>query len=340
MDTPSWHRVKEILATVLSRPPAERSPFILQMCGDDVALRTEVESLHAAIEQASHFIERPAFGSLPPSVVMPAGWIPDLGCRALEPGRSLGAYTILEFVGAGGMGEVYRARDTNLNRDVALKVRPAAFALDEDRYSRFRNEARIVAALNHPNIASIYGFEDSDGVQALVLELVEGPTLARRIAKGRVPIQEALSIGTQIAEGLEAAHKRGIIHSDLKPANVKLSPEGGVKILDFGLAKAFDAVDATIASNAAGVTSPAISQAGLIFGTPAYMSPEQARGEAVDKRTDIWAFGCVLFESLSGQPAFRGETVLDILDAVLNHEPDWALLPAETPAGIAKLLRR
>jgi serine/threonine protein kinase len=184
------------------------------MCGDDVALRAEVDSLHAAIEQASQFIERPAFGSLPTSA-MPAGWIPDLGCRALEPGRSLGAYTILEFVGAGGMGEVYRARDTNLNRDVALKVRPAAFALDADRYSRFRNEARIVASLNHPNIASIYGFEDSDGVQALVLELVEGPTLAGRIAKGRVPVHEALSIGKQIAEGLEAAHKRGIIHSDL-----------------------------------------------------------------------------------------------------------------------------
>ena len=341
MDTPSWHRVKEIIATVLSRPPAERASFILRICGDDVALRAEVESLHDAIEQASNFIERPAFGSLPPSVAMPAGWIPDLGRRALEPGRSLGIYTILEFVGAGGMGEVYRARDANLNRDVALKVRPVAFALDPDRYARVRHEARIVASLNHPNIAAIYGFEDSDGVQALVLEFVEGPTLATRISKGRVPVQAALSIAKQITEGLEAAHKRGIIHSDLKPANVKLSPEGAVKILDFGLAKAFDSVDVTgVASNSAEVTTPAISQAGLIFGTPAYMSPEQARGEAVDKRTDIWAFGCVLFETLCGRPAFRGETVQDILAAVLNHEPDWTLLPAETPAGIAKLLRR
>jgi len=239
------------------------------------------------------------------------------------------------------MGEVYRAHDSNLNRDVALKVRPAAFALDADRFARFRREAQMLAALNHPNIGTIYGLENSDGVQALVLELVEGPTLADRIARGRVPVSEALSIAKQIAQGLEAAHKRGIIHSDLKPANIKLRPDGTVKILDFGLAKALDAVDASSApSDTAALPSSSISQSGLIFGTAAYMSPEQARGEAVDKRTDIWAFGCVLFEILAGRPAFRGDAVEDILAAVLHQEPDWSLLPPETPAEVVRLLHK
>src|SRR5262249_30116909 len=175
-----------------------------------------------------------ALQSLRASAAFPAGWIPDLGRRALEAGDSLGPYSILEFVGAGGMGEVYRAHDTNLNRDVALKVRPVAFALDADRFARFRREAQILAVLNHANIAAIYGLENSEGIQALVLELVEGMTLAERIRKGRIPVTEALSIATQIADGLEAAHKRGIIHSDLKPANIKLRPDGSVKILDFG----------------------------------------------------------------------------------------------------------
>src|SRR5262245_10824060 len=246
MDAHSWHRIKEIIEALLARPPAERVASIQQMCGDDASLRAEVESLFAAIEEAANFIEQPARPSLPLSAAFPAGWIPDLGQRVLEPGNSVGPYTILGFVGAGGMGEVYRARDANLNRDVALKVRPAAFALDQDRFTRFRREAQILAALNHPNIAAIYGLENSDGVQALVLELVEGRTLASRIDKGRVPVQEALAIGEQIAEGLEAAHKRGIIHSDLKPANIKLRPDGTVKILDFGLAKALDAVVAGV----------------------------------------------------------------------------------------------
>ena len=185
MDTPSWHRVKEIIEAALARPAAERAAFVLRMCGDDTSLRTEVESLLAAIEQAGNFIEQPALQSMSLSAAFPAGWIPDLGRRALEPGNSVGPYTILEFVGAGGMGEVYRAHDSNLNRDVALKVRPAAFALDADRFARFRREAQMLASLNHPNIAAIYGLENSDGVQALVLELVEGPTLANRIAMGR-----------------------------------------------------------------------------------------------------------------------------------------------------------
>jgi serine/threonine-protein kinase len=331
-DTPSWPRIKEIVEAALACEPSTRAAFILHRCGNDPSLRGEVESMLEAIDQAGNFIEQPA---------IPAGWIPDLGRRALQPGDALGNYTVLEFVGAGGMGEVYRARDTNLNRDVALKVRPRAFALDADRFARFRREAQILAALNHPNVAAIYGLENSEGIQALVLELVEGPTLAGRITKGRIPSREALSIAKQIAEGLEAAHKRNIIHSDLKPANIKLRPDGSVKILDFGLAKALDAVDAGGASvQSASVTSGSVSQSGLIFGTAAYMSPEQARGEPVDKRTDIWAFGCVLYEMLAGRPAFEGGDVEAILSRVLNHEPDWSLLPAETPATIVQLLRK
>ena len=242
-------------------------------------MRSEVESLLAAMEKAGSFIEDPALESLSPSAVLAISQMPDFDQRVLEPGNSLGPYTILEFVGAGGMGEVYRARDAKLNRDVALKVRRAAFTLNSDRLARFKREAQMLAALNHPNVAAIYGLEDSDAGQALVLELVEGATLAGRIAKGRIPINEALSIGKQIAQGLEAAHERGIIHSDLKPANIKLRPDGTVKILDFGLAKALGSVEAaSLAPDADIPTSSQISRDGMIFGTAAYMSPEQARG--------------------------------------------------------------
>jgi hypothetical protein len=341
MDACSWHRIKEVAQAALERVPAERAAFVLETCGDDRALQSEVESLLAAIEQAGSFIERPALQSLSPSAALAISQMRGIQRRALEPGNSLGPYTILEFVGTGGMGEVYRARDTKLNRDVALKTGPSAFAPDSDGLARFKREAQMLAALNHPNIAAIYGLEDSDGVQALVLEFVEGPTLASRIAKGRLPINEALSIGKQIAEGLEAAHKRGIIHRDLKPANIKLHPDGTVKILDFGLAKALDPPDtSSIASDAAEVTSSAMSRAGVVFGTAAYMSPEQARGRGLDKRTDIWAFGCVFYETLTGRRVFRGESAQDTLAAVLVHEPDWSSLAAETPAGVVRLLRK
>jgi serine/threonine-protein kinase len=338
IEAPSWHRVKEIISAALSHPPAERRALVRMMCAEDEGLREEVESLLTAIDQTPNFIEQPAVPARSLSASFPAGWIPDLGNRALEPGDAVGPYTIVGFLGAGGMGEVYRAHDAGLKRDVALKVRPTAFALDADRFARFQREAQILAALNHPNVAAIYGLEDSNGVQALVLELVEGDTLADCIRKGRVPTSEALSIVDQIADGLEAAHNRGIVHSDLKPANVKLRADGTVKILDFGLAKALDALDP--ATPRAAATGPEIFQAGLIFGTAAYMSPEQARGEVVDKRTDIWAFGCVLYEMLTGRSAFRGESIEDILTAVLNEEPEWRLLPAETPDGIVRLLRR
>jgi serine/threonine-protein kinase len=241
------------------------------------------------------------------------------------------------------MGQVYRARDTKLNRDVALKILPEAFALDGDRIARFRREAQVLAALNHPHIAQIYGFEDSGSTHALVLELVEGPTLADRIARGPIPLDEAVPIATQIAEALETAHEQGIIHRDLKPANIKLRDEGTVKVLDFGLAKALEPVSAINPSIAAAptITTPAqMTSVGVILGTAAYMAPEQAKGRSADKRSDVWAFGCVLYEMLTGRRAFDGDDVSDTLASVLKGEPDWTSLSARTPPHIVTLLRR
>ncbi len=258
---------------------------------------------------------------------------------ALASGAKLGPYEVLTPLGAGGMGEVYRARDTKLGRDVALKVLPEAFANDAERMARFQREAQVLASLNHPNIASIYGLEESGRVRALVMELVEGPTLAQRMQSGAIPLEEALPIARQVAEALEAAHERGVVHRDLKPANIKVTPGGTVKVLDFGLAKALDTEDS--ASNISNSpTLSAATQAGVILGTAAYMSPEQARGKRVDKRADIWAFGVVLYEMLSGKHAFQGETTSDMLAAVLKSEPDWDALPAGVSPGIRKLLRR
>jgi len=259
---------------------------------------------------------------------------------SLAPGRKLGPYEILAPLGAGGMGEVYRARDPRLGRDVALKVLPAAFAQDPDRMARFQREAQVLASLNHPNIAAIHGLEEAGGVRALVMELVEGPTLAERIKSGPIPLEETLSMAAQIAEALEAAHERGVVHRDLKPANVKVTPEGTVKVLDFGLAKALDSeVSASNISNSPTLTAAA-TEAGVILGTAAYMSPEQARGKRVDKRADIWAFGVVLYELLIGRRTFQGETTSDTLAAVLKTDPNWDALPAGVPAGIRRLLRR
>ena len=255
-------------------------------------------------------------------------------------GTKLGPYDIVGALGVGGMGEVYRARDTKLGREVALKVLPAAFAGDAERMGRFQREAKVLASLNHPNIASIYGFEDSGSRHALVMELVEGPTLADRIKTGAIPLDEALPIAKQIAEGLEYAHERGIVHRDLKPANIKLTANDAVKILDFGLAKALEGDPGQVDISSSPTISRMATQAGIILGTAAYMSPEQAKGKAVDRRADIWAFGCVLFEMLAGKMAFSGETVTDILAAVVRAEPDWSHLPAETPLAIRNLLAR
>ena len=259
---------------------------------------------------------------------------------SIAAGTRLSSYEVVVQIGAGGMGEVYRAHDTKLARDVAIKVLPANFVNDPERLARFQREARMLAALNHANIATIYGLEQFGGVACLVMELVPGETLAERVKAGPLPIEEALKIAAQIAEALEAAHEKSIIHRDLKPANVKVTPEGKVKVLDFGLAKAFegDATDEDIGN------SPTLSRAatlqGVILGTAAYMSPEQARGKTCDKRTDIWAFGCVLYELLTGKQAFHAETTTEILAAVLREEPDWRALSASTPVKIRELLRR
>jgi Tol biopolymer transport system component len=259
----------------------------------------------------------------------------------LTPGSQLGSYEIQSAIGAGGMGEVYQAHDTKLGRDVAIKVLPEAFAHDPERLSRFQREAKMLAALNHPNIATIYGLEQSNDTSYLVMELVSGQTLQQRIAReGRLPIEEALGLCRQIAEALEAAHEKGIIHRDLKPANVKVTADGKVKVLDFGLAKAFAGGESGSDPSNSPTLSAAGTMQGVILGTAAYMSPEQARGKAVDKRTDIWAFGCVLYELLTAQQAFHGDTVTEILAAVLRGEPEWAALPAATPTKVRDLLRR
>ncbi len=274
----------------------------------------------------------------------------------LGSGARLGPYEIVAAIGAGGMGEVYRARDTRLGRGVAIKVLLESFANDPDRLVRFEREAQLLASLNHPNIAAIYGFEEgppeggphtsvgagfSRPTQALVMELVEGPTLADRIAEGPIPLEEALPIARQIAEALEAAHERGIIHRDLKPANIKLTPNGEVKVLDFGLAKMLEREPAASGMSLSPTLSVQATMAGVILGTAAYMSPEQARGKAADRRADIWAFGCVLYEMLTTKQAFdTGDTISDAVAAILKNEPDWNALPADTPANIRTLLRR
>ena len=259
---------------------------------------------------------------------------------ALPSGTRIGVYEVLAPIGAGGMGEVYRARDTRLDRDVALKILPDAFATDTDRVARFEREAKTLAALNHPHIAQIFGFETSERASALAMELVEGEDLAQRIARGPIPIDEAMPIAQQITEALEAAHEQGIVHRDLKPANVKVRPDGTVKILDFGLAKAFDPTDShvQIVANSPTITSP-MTIHGVILGTAAYMSPEQARGRRVDRRTDVWAFGVLLFEMLAGRRPFEGEDAAEVIGAAIHKEPDWTALPPATAPPVTTVLK-
>jgi eukaryotic-like serine/threonine-protein kinase len=254
-------------------------------------------------------------------------------------GKTLAHYEITSQLGKGGMGEVYQAKDRKLGRDVAIKVRPEEFAKDADRIARFQREAKLLASLNHTNIAAIYGLEASEGTNFLVLELVEGETLADRIKKGPIPVEESLKLALQIAEALEAAHEKGVIHRDLKPANIKVTPDGKVKVLDFGLAKAF-AGDQEVNLSNSPTLSNAATQQGVILGTAAYMSPEQARGESVDKKADIWAFGCVLFEMLTGRGTFDGRTVSDVLASVIKSEPEWKRLPPNLHPRIRLLLER
>jgi len=325
-------RVEQICHEALALDDAAREAFVAGACAGDTALRSEVESLLRQQSKADGFLMEPA-------LVAAAQHL------AAEPapsllGRKLGTYQVHSLLGAGGMGEVYCARDTALGRDVAIKILPRLFVGDPERLARIEREARVLAALNHPNIGAIYGLENLDGTPALVLELVGGSTLADRLASGRVPLRDALTIAAQIALALEAAHEKGIVHRDLKPANVVLTSDGHVKVLDFGLARA-------VGSDASGPDlskSPAITASGtkdgVILGTGAYMSPEQARGKSVDKRADIWAFGCGLYEMLTGRLAFRGETLSDTIASILQGEPDWRALPETTPSSIQRLLRR
>jgi eukaryotic-like serine/threonine-protein kinase len=320
-----WQQVTEIFHAALASDPARREAFLGDACGGDAVLRAEVEALVAAHHEAGPFGETPLF-------------VPAL---SLEPGSSIGPYRIGELLGAGGMGEVYRARDGTLERDVAIKVLPQHFASDSERVARLLREARLLAALNHPNIAAIYGVVEADAQRGLVLEFVEGPTLAERLRSGGIPLPEALSIARQIADALDAAHGKGIIHRDLKPANIKAAPGGLVKVLDFGLAR----IDVDDAGGSADLPHPpgvavGSTRAGVILGTAAYMSPEQARGKAVDRRTDIWSFGCVLYEMLAGRTAFCGETVADTIAAILSREPDWAAVPGTTPLAVRRMLQR
>jgi Tol biopolymer transport system component len=312
------------------RPPAEREAFLAGACADDPTLRREVESLLAQPNNDG-LLNVPAMVIAAQMMTSPRD--------SILTGRRIGAFQIDMLLGAGGMGEVYRARDTKLGRDVAIKILPSVFTKDPERLARFEREARMLAALNHPHIGAIYGVEEVEGFRALVLELVEGDTLADRLQRGPVPVAEALDMARQMAEALDAAHEKGIIHRDLKPANIKITPDGLVKVLDFGLAKA-----ATGDGSSPDLTrSPTVTiggtRDGVILGTAAYMSPEQARGRAVDKRADVWGFGCVVYEMLTGRIAFPGETVADTIAAILQREPDWSRVPDSTPATIHRLLR-
>jgi len=327
-----WRRVEDLCEQALALDSGERRAFLVEACGADEALRHEVESLLANATKAEDF--------LAPSALAAAAHVVVSSQSATLTGRRIGIYEIGARLGVGGMGEVYRAKDTRLGRDVAIKVLPAAFTADRERLARFEREAWVLASLNHPNIGAIYGVEEFEGLHALVLELVEGDTLAGRIAvRGSgLKVSDGLGIARQIAEALEAAHEKGIIHRDLKPANIKVTPTGTAKVLDFGLAK----------SGAGSVPdlphSPTITiggtRDGALLGTAAYMSPEQARGQVVDKRTDIWAFGCVLYEMLTGRIAFPGATVSDHIAAILERDPDWSALSRSTPPAIERLLRR
>jgi serine/threonine protein kinase len=313
MHSDRWNRICELYAEAARLDAVDRQAFLTRVCGTDRSLRDELESLLAEDDPGGPFLEEPA-------VTIAARLVAE--DVPMQMGRMFGPYRIVDLLGSGGMGDVYRAHDTVLGRDVAIKILPPAFGDDADRLARFTKEAQFLASLSHPHVGAIYGVHESEGVRGLVLELVDGETLAQRIARGPLPLFETARVARQIAEGLDAAHQRGIVHCDLKPSNIKVASGGTIKILDFGLARSISGEEAGTA----------------LLGTASYMSPEQRRGDPVDKRTDIWAFGCVVFEMLTGQPVFRrklmasGETVASI--------PDWSLIPANIPTGVILLLRR
>ncbi|HEX5108768.1 MAG TPA: protein kinase [Vicinamibacterales bacterium] len=331
MTEPRWQRLSQVYDAALALAPDARAGFLESACGGDWKLRADVESLLRHGLPSTPAIEAMA-------AVLARSSAPQVGSR-------MGPYRIDSLIGEGGMGQVYRARDQQLQRDVAIKVLPPVFALDANRRARFEREARVLASLNHPHIAAIYGLVEGEGHRGLVLELVEGETLAERLQRGAasgagLPLAEVVGIARLLVEALDAAHERGIVHRDLKPANIKISSDGVVKVLDFGLATAV----ARDGSGADLTRSPTITVGatgeGVLLGTAPYMSPEQARGQAVDKRTDIWAFGCVLYEMLTGRAAFAGATLADTLAAIVGRDPDWRALPDNTPAGLAQMVRR
>jgi Tol biopolymer transport system component len=327
-----WRQIESLYNKAMELDAVQRTAFLREACGGDEDLQRDIEELLEEEPQGS-FLEKPALREIAQEFAATAApsWI----------GRQIGNYEFLSLAGAGGMGEVYRARDIKLKREVAVKILSEEFSRDPERVSRFQREAQLLATLNHPHIASIYNLEEADGRRFLILELVEGETVADRLKRGPVPLEEALTIALQIAEALEAAHEKNVIHRDLKPANIKVTAEGTVKVLDFGLAKtlAHEPTAEDIGDPPTNI-SIAATRKGVILGTAAYMSPEQATGKAVDRRTDIWAFGVVLYELLTGKPPFQGEDLTEILTAVLTGEPAHDALPAKTPAGIRNLLRR
>ena len=338
-----WLRVKRLFEAALERPASDRSAFITAAVAGDDALRRDVEKLIAADDADPLLSDQWPLASASLLAELRLASSTGLSSGSSSPGLAAGhrlaKYDVVARLGAGGMGEVYRARDSRLGRDVAIKILPDAFTSDPDRLARFEREARMLAALNHPHIAGIYGIEDTGTAPALVLELVEGPTLADRLRTGRLGVDESLAIARQIADALSAAHDKGIIHRDLKPANVKVTPAGVVKVLDFGLAKT-DGEDPTPETARSVAQTLSATRDGIILGTAAYMSPEQARGRPVDKRSDIWAFGCVLYEMLAGRKTFDRDTASDTMAAILEREPDWRRLPAATPAAVRRLLQR
>ena len=326
-----WRQIEELFHRALEREEPERAAFLDEACAGDDALRQEVEALLAE-QLESGFLVTPAIEAEARGLAQ--------NNRSTMEGKRIGTFRVLSPLGRGGMGEVWRARDSKLGREVAIKTLPEEFARDEERLVWFEREARLLASLNHPNIAAIYGLEESDGTRFLVLELVEGDTLAEFLSAGPLPVESALNIGLQVAEGLEAAHEKGIIHRDLKPANIKVTPEGNVKVLDFGLAKALRHAGPNVDLSKLPTISEIPTVEGQMMGTVGYMSPEQVRGDRLDKRTDTWAFGCVLYEMFTGHSVFASTSVQDTLAAVLRVEPDWNRLPPDTPAAIRRLLRR
>ncbi|PYS09605.1 MAG: hypothetical protein DMG17_26625 [Acidobacteria bacterium] len=332
-----WRRIEQLCQAALERDRTLRGAFLEEACAGDEELQREVESLLAQEGQVGSFLEASPLEDLAAQEAQAAIRFGSDSAQSALVGEQLGSYSIRSLVAKGGMGEVYCARDTKLGRDVALKILPSSFARDPDRLARFRREARLLASLNHPHIAAIYGMEESGGVHCLVMELVPGETLA---GAGPLPLTKALTICRQIAEGLEEAHRKNITHRDIKPANIKVTPAGAVKILDFGLAKALAWEQSEVDLSELSQPSTVATEEGRILGTPGYMSPEQVRGKAVDKQTDIWSFGCVLYELLSGKPAFQRDTLTDTIAAVLEREPDWQALPPATPDAVRELLRR